>query len=222
MINAAIVGLGSWGKTMVESLASGSDAMRFVALPDAHGVAGRRGLCQAAFAAARSTVTRRCSPIRRSTRWCWRRRPRATCKQIVAAANAGKHVFCEKPFTFSKKEAEDGDRRHPQGQAHGRRRLQPALPSRDDQAARAHPRRRSRHHPAHRSNMTYPNALFLPPTAWRAMKDEAPCGGLAPMGVHAIDAMIDLCGEIDHVYCQSFRARGADRRPTTPPRCCSA
>ena len=25
------------------------------------------------------------------------------------------------------------------------------------------------------------------------------------MGVHAIDGMIDLCGEIDTVYCQSFR-----------------
>jgi predicted dehydrogenase len=25
------------------------------------------------------------------------------------------------------------------------------------------------------------------------------------MGIHAIDGMIDLCGEIDEVYCQSFR-----------------
>ena len=25
------------------------------------------------------------------------------------------------------------------------------------------------------------------------------------MGVHAIDGMIDLCGPIDTVYCQSFR-----------------
>jgi predicted dehydrogenase len=25
------------------------------------------------------------------------------------------------------------------------------------------------------------------------------------MGVHAVDGMIDLCGEIDRVYCQSFR-----------------
>jgi predicted dehydrogenase len=25
------------------------------------------------------------------------------------------------------------------------------------------------------------------------------------MGVHAVDGMIDLCGPIDHVYCQSFR-----------------
>jgi predicted dehydrogenase len=30
-------------------------------------------------------------------------------------------------------------------------------------------------------------------------------GGLTPMGVHAIDGMIDLCGAIDTVYCQSFR-----------------
>lgn len=26
-----------------------------------------------------------------------------------------------------------------------------------------------------------------------------------PMGVHAVDGMIDLCGFIDEVYCQSFR-----------------
>ena len=32
MINAAIVGLGWWGKTLVESLADPSDAMRFVAM----------------------------------------------------------------------------------------------------------------------------------------------------------------------------------------------
>src|SRR5439155_26570419 len=41
-------------------------------------------------------------------------------------------------------------------------------------------------------------------TAWRAMGSEAPVGGLAPLGVHAVDAMIDLCGELDHVHCQSF------------------
>ena len=32
MINAAIVGLGWWGKTLVESLADGSDLMRFAAM----------------------------------------------------------------------------------------------------------------------------------------------------------------------------------------------
>jgi predicted dehydrogenase len=53
--------------------------------------------------------------------------------------------------------------------------------------------------------MTFPNALLLKPTQWRAHRDETPCGGLTPMGVHAVDGMIDLCGTIDHVYCQSFR-----------------
>ena len=53
------------------------------------------------------------------------------------------------------------------------------------------------------ASMTYPNALFLPPTAWRSNKSEAPLGGLAPMGVHAIDLMLWLAGEIDTAYCQS-------------------
>jgi len=53
--------------------------------------------------------------------------------------------------------------------------------------------------------MTFPNALFLKPDAWRANREETPCGGLTPMGVHAVDGMIDLCGKIDEVYCQSFR-----------------
>ena len=53
-------------------------------------------------------------------------------------------------------------------------------------------------------SMAIPNRLFVKPTGWRAMKAEMPCGGLAPLGVHAVDAMIDLCGEINDVYCQSF------------------
>jgi predicted dehydrogenase len=53
--------------------------------------------------------------------------------------------------------------------------------------------------------MTFPNALFLKPEAWRADREETPCGGLTPMGVHAIDGMIDRGGEIDQVFCQSFR-----------------
>jgi predicted dehydrogenase len=55
------------------------------------------------------------------------------------------------------------------------------------------------------ATMTFPNALLLKADAWRAQRDETPAGGLTPMGVHAIDGMIDLCGEIDTVFCQSFR-----------------
>jgi predicted dehydrogenase len=55
------------------------------------------------------------------------------------------------------------------------------------------------------ATMTFPNALMLKPEAWRAQREETPCGGLTPMGVHAVDGMIDLCGPIDKVFCQSFR-----------------
>jgi predicted dehydrogenase len=55
------------------------------------------------------------------------------------------------------------------------------------------------------ATMTFPNALYLQPDAWRADREETPAGGLTPMGMHAVDGMIDLCGPIDHVYCQSFR-----------------
>jgi len=55
------------------------------------------------------------------------------------------------------------------------------------------------------ATMTFPNVLFINPSHWRADKGETPLGGLMPMGVHAIDGMIDLCGPIDHVFAQTFR-----------------
>jgi predicted dehydrogenase len=52
--------------------------------------------------------------------------------------------------------------------------------------------------------MSGPNALSMSLEAWRAQADQAPLGGLFPMGVHAIDGFIDLAGEIDQVFCQSL------------------
>jgi len=66
------------------------------------------------------------------------------------------------------------------------------------------------------ATMTFPNALLLKPEAWRANRQETPCGALTPMGVHAIDGMIDLCGPIDRVFAQSFRrAVSVDSDDTT-------
>ena len=55
------------------------------------------------------------------------------------------------------------------------------------------------------ATMTGPAGLSLPAEQWRANAEETPVGGLTPMGVHLIDLMIDLFGEIDEAYCQSFR-----------------
>jgi predicted dehydrogenase len=203
MINAAIVGLGWWGKTLVESLADGSDAMRFVAgttrtmSPEVEAFAKQHGIRLAASYEA-LLADPEIDAVVLSTP------PSVHVAQVVAAAAAGKHVFCEKPFTFAKKDAETAvnavrKAKVTLGTGYNRR-FHPEMVKLRERV-RSGELGTIQHI---ESTMTFANALFLKPTAWRAMKSEAPCGGLAPLGVHAIDGMIDLCGEIDHLYCQSF------------------
>lgn len=204
MINAGIVGLGWWGKTLVESVSGASQKIRFVG-------------------GATRTVTDETRDFAKLHRFELRERyeellqddgidavvfatPHSQhVEQIVAAAEAGKHVFCEKPLALTKSGAEKAVaamKRAGKTLAIGyNRRWHPEM-------TKLRERIRSGelgvilHTEA---TMTFPNALFLKPEQWRASKSETPCGGLTPMGVHAIDGMIDLCGPIDEAYCQSFR-----------------
>src|SRR5215831_10858810 len=104
MINAAIVGLGWWGKTLVES-AQGSDFIRFVAgatrtvspelkaFADTH----RLRLAESYDALLKDPNVQAvvlCTPHSMHS------------QQVVAASQARKHVFCEKPFALKKKDAE--------------------------------------------------------------------------------------------------------------------
>ena len=204
MINAAIVGLGWWGKTLVESLAGGGDAIRFVAgttrtmSADAEAFAKEHGLRLAAGYEALLTDPKIDAVVLATP-------PLGHRAQVIAAAAAGKHVFCEKPFTLGRQDAEaavEAVRKAGVTLALGyNRRFHPEMTK-----LRERVRSGGLGTIMHvESTMTFPNALFLKPTAWRANRAEAPCGGLAPLGVHAIDGMIDLCGEIDTLYCQSAR-----------------
>ena len=203
MINAAIVGLGWWGKTLVESLADGSDVMRFVAMTtrtvsadvETFSKQQKLRLLDSYEAVLRD---RSIDAVVLATP------PSGHVKQIIAAAAAGKHVFCEKPFSYSKKDAETAvdavvKAKLALGLGYNRR-FHPEM-------IKLRERIRSgelgiiQHVEC---NMVHPNALYFKPAAWRAMKSEAPVGGLASLGVHAVDAFIDLCGEFDRVYCQSF------------------
>ena len=203
MINAAVVGLGWWGKTLVES-GEHSDAIRFVAgatrtlSPEIEAFAKEKQL-RLALSYEALLADPAIDAVVLAT-------PHSMHGgQVTAAAAAGKHVFCEKPLTLTKREAEAAVAAvQKAGVTLGlgyNRRFHPEM-------AKLRERVRSGelgtilHVEA---TMTFPNALFLKPTHWRAHRDETPCGGLTPMGVHAVDGMIDLCGEIDHVYCQSLR-----------------
>ncbi len=203
MIKAAIVGLGWWGKTLVES-ADDSDAIRFVAgatrtmTPEVEGFAKKHGFRLAVNYEAVLTDGDIDAVVLAT--------PHSMHgAQVAAAAAAKKHVFCEKPFTLTKSEAEDAVaavRKAGVTLALGyNRRMHPEV-IRLREMIRAGELGTILHVEA---TMTFPNVLFINPSHWRADKKETPLGGLMPMGVHAVDGMIDLCGPIDHVFAQSFR-----------------
>ncbi len=204
MVRAAIVGLGWWGRTLVESVQGTSDVVRFTrgatrtVSPEVEEFAAAQGLALAAgldelLADPDVDAVVLATPHSLHS------------QQVIAAARAGKHVFCEKPFALHRAEAEAAvEAVEKAGVALGlgyNRRFHPEM-------TKLRERIRSgelgvvEHVEA---TMTFPNALLLKPEQWRAQRDETPCGGLTPMGVHAVDGMIDLCGPIDRVFCQSFR-----------------
>jgi predicted dehydrogenase len=215
MIRAAIVGLGWWGKTLVEAVQQDSDRIRFVAgttrtiTPETRAFAEAQKLTLADSYEA-LLANRQVDAIVLAT-------PHSMhAQQVIAAAAAGKHVFCEKPFALTKESAEQAvDAMKNAGVTLGlgyNRRFHPEMTK-----LRARIRSGELGTILHvEATMTFPNALLLKPDAWRADPHETPCGGLTPMGVHAVDGMIDMCGPIDHVFAQSFRrAIAVDADDTT-------
>ena len=202
MIKAAIVGMGWWGRTLVEAVQE-SEQIRFVAGTTRTGSPEIRSFADAqrlrlvdGYEAL--LADRGIDAVVLAT-------PHSLhAAQVIAAARAGKHVFCEKPFALTKADAEAAVAATTEaGVTLGlgyNRRFHPEM-TRLRQQIQAGALGTILHFEA---TMTFPNALLLKPEAWRAHREETPCGGLTPMGVHAIDGMIDLGGEIAAVYCQSF------------------
>lgn len=204
MINAAIVGLGWWGKTLVEAVSGISDDIRFVAATTRSKTDEDNAFCKLhnldmheSFETiiADDSIDAVVLVTPNSMH----------AAQVVAAAGQGKHVFCEKPLALTRADAQaavDACEKANVTLAVGySRRFHPEITKLRDMI-RAGELGTILHCEA---TMTFPNGLFLKPGAWRASKDETPCGGLTPMGVHAIDGFIDLCGEVDSVFAQSFR-----------------
>ena len=204
MINAGIVGLGWWGRTLVEAVSGSSDKMRFTAgATRTHSDEIKDFAGEHKFDLRQSYGELIDDPNIDAVVLATPHSMHAD--QLIAAAARGKHVYCEKPFALHKAEAEASVKAAQEagitlGLGYNRR-WHPEMTKLRDQINSGelgvilHVE----------ATMTFPNALMLKADAWRASRDETPCGGLTPMGVHAIDGMIDLCGPIDEVYCQSFR-----------------
>jgi predicted dehydrogenase len=213
MLNAAIVGLGWWGGTLVDAV-QGGDAMRFTAA-----ATRKRSDKDQAFAQGHNLKLATYEDLLADPdidAVVLATPPAGHRDQIVAAAKAGKHVFCEKPFAMTKAEAEESvAAMEKAGLTLGlgyNRRFHPSWIDLKNRMASGelgvilHME----------CTMSFPNALSMTQEAWRAQSDQAPCGGLFPMGVHAIDGFIDLAGDIDQAFCQSLhRASPVENDDTT-------
>lgn len=212
MIRAAIVGLGWWGKNLVNSTAE-SSALRFTT----------------ANTRTRQTADAFCRE--KSLRWtadlnAILRDPAIDAvvfatphsqhpDQVRRAAAAGKHVFVEKPFALTLAEAdqmlEAADRAGIVLAVGFNRRFHPSMT-----------RLREAVHTGRlgtivtiSAEQTALHGLELAATAWRAQPNEAPGGAMTAIGVHLVDGMIDLLGPIDTVFANVGRRAAAHADDTT-------
>jgi len=196
MIDAAIVGLGWWGRTIARALAS-SDVIRPVLgidpLESGRAEAERMGIATSERfedALEREDVQAviLCSPHKFHAR------------QIAAAARAGKHVFCEKPLCTTAAEAEEAiaavrTAGVQLGIGHERR-FEPAV---------IEMRRRFASGEFGTSlllegNFSQDKFFALPPDNWRLSPVEAPVGPLSATGIHLVDLSIAFFGRPTEVW----------------------
>ncbi len=127
------------------------------------------------------------------------------CAQICKAAEAGKHVFVEKPLALSLTEAQKAVRScnaHEVTLAVGfNRRFLPAYNALCD-AYHANTLGKALHIDA---NFSGPFGYHYSADMWRGSSDENPAGGMAAMGIHMLDAMIHLLGPVRRVSTLSCR-----------------
>lgn len=210
MINAAIIGLGWWGRNIVSSVQGRSTKLRFVhgvskeidaALPiaEAHGFTLSEDLEQA-------LADKRVEAVVLAT-------PHSLhADQIVRVAAAGKPVFCEKPLALKRADAERAiaavkKAGVPLGVGQNKRFWPSMVELRRVVASGA--LGRIMHIEGHYSNEN--SGLHF--SAWRDSPSESPGGGMTGTGIHLLDAFVGLGGPVAEVKAQvvSFRA-GRDPR----------
>ena len=136
-------------------------------------------------------------------------------EQIIAAAKAGKHVFCEKPLALNYQDAVAAIQACEENKvilAVGQnKRFWPSMAKLREVVATG-ALGTLMHIEGHYSN-EHSTKFF---SDWREKPTESPAGGLTGTGIHIIDAMVNLAGRADQVSANiaSFRA-GKDPRDAT-------
>lgn len=203
MVKAAIVGLGWWGKTIVESVQGKSDLITFVAA-HTRTRAKAEEFCRGKNIDLRDDLDavlkdRKIDAVVFTT-------PHSQHEEhIKRAARRRKHILVEKPFTLTVRSARSALKAvQKAGVVLGvdfQRRFHPSI---------GEIRRRVRDGSLGPisfcvGEVSTPSGLALPQESWRVNPEETPAGAMTGLGVHLVDAFIDLCGEVEEVYCINAR-----------------
>jgi predicted dehydrogenase len=130
------------------------------------------------------------------------------CEQIVAAANARKHVFCEKPLSLSRAEvvrAIDAVKANSVRLAVGHeKRFEPPMM----EVARLARSGALGTLLQIEANFSQDKFLALAADNWRLSAKEAPAGPLTATGIHLVDLSVSLMGPVESV-CASVQQLGS-------------
>lgn len=199
MIRAAIVGLGRWGTSLVNSVQDKTDDIRFV-LAHTRTRAKAEDFCRSKglrlvddFDAILSDPN--IDAVVLATPHSQHER------QIRRAAAAGKHIHVEKPITLdhaSARSAIEAARRAGVILSVGFcRRFHPSI---GEVRQRLLDGRLGRL-VAMVGQHTTGTAMFIPAGNWRADPGEAPAGAMTAVGMHLLDHMIEFAGRVRDVQC---------------------
>ncbi|MBX9847328.1 MAG: Gfo/Idh/MocA family oxidoreductase [Xanthobacteraceae bacterium] len=202
-VRAAIIGLGRWGRSLVNAVHGKTDAIRFVA---AH---------TRTRASAEDFCRERNIPLRDrfedvlsdpSIDAVVLATPHSLhAEQVMAATAAGKHIHCEKPLTLDRPSAEQAvaaakkagivlavgfNRRFHPSVVEIRKRLAAGQLGEVMSMVASH---------------TTSTGQFIAADNWRAQPDEAPGGAITAVGVHSIDHMIEFGGPVKDVLVTTGR-----------------
>jgi len=198
MLDVAVVGMGWWGKTLV-NLISKSSKLRVVKGMKRNPASEMEFAREHGFEMVSDYADVLKDPKVKAVLLCT---PHTThTEQVIAAANAGKHVFCEKPLSLTRADAA---------------RALAAINANKLQIAIGHERR---FEPPIldlmriiqsgelgvplqiEANFSQDKFLALPPDNWRLTPEEAPAGPITATGIHILDLSVSVFGEAESVWC---------------------
>jgi predicted dehydrogenase len=199
MIDAAIIGLGRWGKGFVEAVQGKSARLRFIRGVDRGVEKIRDYAAQHGFAATESLDEVLRDPAVQAVVLAT---PHSLHRaQVIACAASGKHVFCEKPLALRAADARamvEACRVARVAFAVGHnRRFWPSFRAMQQVVASGE-LGELLHVEGHNSNENS-NAVL---GGWRLTPEESPAGGMTGAGLHVLDGLIGLLGPVARVHAQ--------------------